>query len=360
MDVMNRRWIVLALLAVLLMAGVVAAQDAPAYTAVLGGNADLGPFLTDAAGMTLYTFANDTPGVSNCYDECAANWPPVTVEEGQAATLDPAASGSLAVISRTDGLRQVTYNGWPLYYWVDDVEPGDTTGHLVRDVWFVAWTPQVGLGGNAELGDFLVGNNGLTLYTFANDEAGVSNCSGDCAANWPPVTAESADALTVQPGLAGVFSAIERADGGYQATLNDMPLYFFANDAAPGDATGHMAGDVWFVAKLPTLSAAASDDFGSILTGPNGMTLYTFANDTDGTSACVDACAANWPPLTVAAGEEIVASEKVSGEVGTIERADGSLQVTYNGAPVYYWINDVVPGDTTGHNFRDVWFVALP
>ncbi|MFN8378861.1 MAG: hypothetical protein U0452_09335 [Anaerolineae bacterium] len=357
---MNRRWMLLALLALFLVAGAVTAQDAPAYTAVLGGNAELGPFLVDANGMTLYTFANDTPGVTNCYGDCAANWPPLTVEEGQAPTLDPAASGSLGVINRDDGLRQVTYNGWPLYYWVNDAQPGDTTGHLVRDVWFVAWTPQIGLGGNSELGDFLVAANGFTLYTFANDTSGVSNCSGDCAANWPPLTVDSPDALSVQPGLVGTFGTIERADGGYQATLNGMPLYFWVNDAQPGDSTGHLVRDVWFVAKLPTIAAAASDEFGSILTGPNGMTLYTFANDTDGTSACVDGCAVAWPPLTVAAGEEVTVGEGVSGEVGTIERADGSLQVTYNGAPLYYWMNDVIPGDTTGHNFRDVWFVAQP
>jgi predicted lipoprotein with Yx(FWY)xxD motif len=350
----------LALLAVLLIGGAVAAQDAPAYTAVLGGNAELGPFLVDANGMTLYTFANDTPGVTNCYDECAANWPPLTVEEDAMPTLDPAASGMLGVIERTDGLRQVTYNGWPLYYWVNDAQAGDTTGHLVRDVWFVASTPQVGLGGNAQLGKFLVGANGMTLYTFSSDTEGVSNCADECAANWPPMTVESAEALTAQPGLAGEIGSIERADGGFQATLNGMPLYFWVADMKPGDATGQGVGGVWFVAALPTVSVSENADLGPILTGPNGMTLYTFANDTAGASTCTDGCAVAWPPLTVAAGETVMAGEGVTGELATITRADGSLQVTYNDMPLYYWINDIVPGDTTGHNFRDVWFAAQP
>ncbi len=357
---MKRLSVVLFVLVVALIGSAVAAQDEMTDTAVLGGNADLGPFLVDAQGMTLYVFANDTPGVSNCAGDCAANWPPLTVEEGENPSLDPAALGMLGVIAREDGLRQVTYNGMPLYYWVNDAQPGDTTGHLVRDVWFVASTPQVGLGGNAELGEFLVGSNGFTLYTFGNDEAGVSNCAGDCAANWPPLTVASADDLTIQPGLVGEFGTIERADGGFQATLNGMPLYFWVNDAQPGDSTGHLVRDIWFVAKLPTVAVADSEEFGQILTGPNGMTLYTFANDEAGVSNCVEGCAVAWPPLTVAAGEDVTATDGVAGELATITRADGSLQVTYNGALLYYWMADVVPGDTTGHMVRDVWFVAQP
>ncbi len=357
---MKRSVLLVFVLALAVLGGSVFAQDDMQYTVTLGGNDDLGTFFVGAEGMTLYVFANDAAGVSNCVDACATNWPPLTVEEGVLPSLDPAISGLLRTITRADGTRQVTYNGMPLYSWINDAQPGDATGHLVNDVWFVATMPQVGLGGNAELGSFLVGANGMTLYTFANDAAGVSNCVDACATNWPPLTVESADALTVQPGLVGEFGVIERADGSLQVTLNDMPLYFWVNDAQPGDSTGHLVNEVWFAAKLPTIAAAESEEFGQILTGPNGMTLYTFANDTEGTSNCVDACAANWPPLTAAAGEELTAAGDVMGELGTIERADGSLQVTYNGAPLYYWINDVLPGDTTGHLFREVWFVAQP
>lgn len=338
--------------------GVVSAQDSTGFTVTLSGNDDLGVFFVGDNGMTLYTFANDEAGVSNCVDACAENWPPLTVDEGVIPSLDPAISGSLSAIVREDGTRHVTYNGQPLYYWINDEQSGDTTGHLVNDVWFVATMPLVGLGGNGELGDFLVGGNGMTLYTFANDEAGVSNCIDACAENWPPLIVESADDVQVQLGLVGEFSVIERADGGLQVALNDMPLYYWINDEQPGDSTGHLVNDVWFVAKLPMLAVAENEEFGEILIGSNGMTLYTFANDEAGVSNCVDACAANWPPLIVAADQEIVVAAGVSGDVGTIERADGSLQVTYNGAPLYYWINDVIPGDTTGHMVRDVWFVA--
>lgn len=352
--------LVLVLLVALLGSAVAAQDDAAGPTVLLGGNDELGAFFTDANGWTLYVFTRDELGVSNCSGDCAAAWPPLTVEEGQNPSLDPAISGVVSAIARDDGTRQVTYNGWPLYYYVEDQAAGDTVGQGVNDVWWVAAMPNVGLGGNAEVGDFLVDNRGMTLYTFANDTEGVSNCADACLENWPPLAVASADALTTQPGLTGEFSTIERADGSLQVALNGMPLYTFIRDTQPGEAVGHLANDVWFAAKLPTLAAAESEEFGSILTGPNGMTLYTFANDEAGSSACVEGCAVAWPPLTVAAGEEVTVSGDLMGAVGTIERADGSLQVTYNDAPLYYWINDVVPGDTTGHLFRDVWFVALP
>jgi predicted lipoprotein with Yx(FWY)xxD motif len=337
------------------------AQDEMVDTVALGGNDDLGAFLVGGeTGMTLYTFTRDEPGVSNCVDQCAVNWPPLLVAEGAQPTLAAGISGMVGVITRADGSRQVTYNGWPLYYWVNDAAAGDATGHAANDVWFVAAMPTIGLGGNDSLGAFLVGANGMTLYTFTRDEGGVSACYDQCATNWPPLTVEGADAFTVQAGLPGEFGVAERTDGTQQVTYNGWPLYFWVNDAAAGDATGHAANDVWFVAAPPTLSAVESEEFEQILVGANGMSLYTFANDTEGVSNCVDGCAVAWPPLLVGADAEPVVGEGVMGEVGVIERADGGMQVTYNGLPLYYWVNDVVAGDTTGHNFRDVWFIAVP
>jgi predicted lipoprotein with Yx(FWY)xxD motif len=357
---MQRNLMSLVVVVVIFVMGFAAVQAQDEPTVALGGNDELGAFLVGADGMTLYTFANDEAGVSNCVDGCAANWPPLTVEEGVIPTLAEGISGELAVIARADGSRQVVYNGEPLYYWVNDAEAGDATGHLVNDVWFAAMMPTVGLAGNADLGEFLVGSNGMTLYTFANDEAGVSNCVDGCAANWPPLVVESADMIDAQPGLVGEFATIERADGTLQVTYNDQPLYYWINDAAPGDATGHLVNDVWFAALTTTINVVESEEFGAILTGANGMTLYTFANDEAGVSNCVDGCAANWPPLLVGVSVEPSSAAEAAGELGVIERADGSRQVTYNGAPLYYWVRDVLPGDTTGHNVNDVWFVALP
>ena len=88
--------------------------------------------LTDFNGMTLYIFDKDTAGVSNCYDTCAEKWPPLF------ADADAMAEGDFSVVQRTDGTAMWAYKGMPLYYWVDDMAPGDTKGDGVGGVWHLA------------------------------------------------------------------------------------------------------------------------------------------------------------------------------------------------------------------------------
>ena len=97
---------------------------------------DKGDFLVAANGMTVYTFKNDKAdsGESACYDKCAEAWPPVLADSPVAGK---GATGKLGTIKRTDGKMQVTYNGWPLYFFVKDKAAGDKTGDGVGKVWFV-------------------------------------------------------------------------------------------------------------------------------------------------------------------------------------------------------------------------------
>jgi predicted lipoprotein with Yx(FWY)xxD motif len=114
----------------------------------------------------------------------------------------------------------------------------------------------INVSSNAALGNFLVDQNGMTLYIFKMDTAGVSNCTGSCAQNWPALTVASASALpTAGAGVAGTLGTITRSDGTFQVTYNGMPLYYFAGDKAPGDTNGQGIGGNWFVAT-PTASSA--------------------------------------------------------------------------------------------------------
>lgn len=328
---------------------------------MLAENESLGKYLTDAAGMTLYTFANDDPGLSNCYDRCATAWPPLLVEEGETGAAADGIPGELGTTQREDGTVQITYDGWPLYYWFLDEAPGDTTGHNVGNVWAVAWpTTTILLGGNEELGSFLVGADGMTLYRFNADEPGLSSCYDQCAENWPPLLLEEGEALTGGAGVVGQLGTTIREEGSTQITYAGMPLYYWANDQNPGDATGHQFNDVWFVMPPYAVGVGSNEQLGDFLVDTKGMTLYQFANDEENVSSCYDQCAENWPPMLVQPGEVPIAGFNVSGDLGVIERQDDTLQATYNGIPLYYYIEDEAPGDTSGHEFNDAWFVIAP
>ncbi|WP_106744945.1 COG4315 family predicted lipoprotein [Yoonia maritima] len=93
---------------------------------------------------------------------------------------------------------------------------------------------------------------------------------------------------------------------------------------------------------------------GGLLTDANGMSLYTFAPDSATSSECNGSCSNSWPPLTadVDAGE--------TGAFTIITRDDGQLQWVYAGRPLYRWVNDKMPGDTTGDGIGGNWHLARP
>lgn len=99
----------------------------------------LGTYLVATNGMTLYSYSPDTPGVSNCNGGCAIAWPPYTVSNADISTLAAGLGidGKLATFTRADGKIQLTYKGVPLYTYVKDKNPGDTTGQGVGGIWFV-------------------------------------------------------------------------------------------------------------------------------------------------------------------------------------------------------------------------------
>ena len=113
-----------------------AAPMAKAVTLQVAGNDTLGKFLADGDGNTLYLLTKDPKGTSSCYDKCATSWPPV-IPDGQPTLKDGVESTLISMTLRTDGSTQLTYNGWPLYYFEKDQKPGDTTGQAVNNVWWV-------------------------------------------------------------------------------------------------------------------------------------------------------------------------------------------------------------------------------
>jgi predicted lipoprotein with Yx(FWY)xxD motif len=124
--------------------GAGAGNPTPTATPLVGIQAQgaLAPYLVGPNGHTLYVFAKDTSNHSACTGTCIDNWPPLFLASDQEASAAPDAKGTLNVIDRPGSGRQMTYNGWPLYYFKSDAAPGDTNGNGVQGLWKVA-TPDL-------------------------------------------------------------------------------------------------------------------------------------------------------------------------------------------------------------------------
>ncbi len=240
--VMSAAWI-----GVRVESGRIAAQAAPTVQVAMAG--DLGAILADESGMSLYVFDRDEPNASTCNDRCAETWPPLLLDTGD-PVAPPDVVGALTTFTRSDGRRQVAYRDRPLYRYAGDTQPGDTTGDGVGGVWHLAMPvlTTVRTHDAGDLGVILTGSNGMTLYIFDRDQAGVSNCNDQCAITWPPLLLDDGDP-TAPTNLTGSLRTITRADGRRQVAYNDLPLYFYRDDEQPGDTRGDGVGGVWHVVQ---------------------------------------------------------------------------------------------------------------
>ncbi|MCF6523856.1 SCO0930 family lipoprotein [Streptomyces sp. JJ36] len=249
-----------------------------------------------------------------------------------------------------------------------------------------------------ELGRVVTDSEGWTLYRFDEDSAQppASNCTGGCAETWPPVPAEE-----VSPA-AGIkaedLGRVKRDDGSWQLTLGGWPVYRYAQDAAPGDTTGHGVGGTWNAlapdgGKAGTAQAGeevpgdagdagetapgGSDPAGSepagggaelravqdptlgrLVRDAEGRTLYRFDKDSAWPmkSDCTGACLETWKPA------KPVDKNKIEGVapklISTLKRPDGTEQLAIDCWPVYWFTGDRQPGDTTGHGKQGLWWAV--
>ncbi|MGW4483882.1 SCO0930 family lipoprotein [Amycolatopsis sp. NPDC004368] len=224
----------------------------------------------------------------------------------------------------------------------------------------------------ADLGKVLTDGDGHTLYRFDKDTAKPpkSSCEGDCAKAWPPLLSKGDVQLDgVDKSLVGTVS---RADGTEQVTVNGWPLYTYAKDSVPGDATGQGVNGTWFAAT-PTggkankstsdgvaLSAGEVDGIGPAVVDQDGFTLYLFTKDSKkpSKSTCDGDCAKQWPPVLTSGDVKLDGIDTKL--LGNVKRADGTTQVTLGGWPLYRFAKDTAPGEANGMGVKGTWFVIEP
>lgn len=330
-------------------------------------------------GFSLYTFDDDTDGVSNCTGGCLAAWPPLLADENDIAVAP------YSIIDRSMGTnpaaKQWAYHGMPLYYFVSDTLAGQTNGKAIAK-WHLARPQPFTVKNDATLGSFFtaaglvksatpvnavetvasVARHGFALYTFDNDTAGTSNCNAACLTNWPALIANDG-AVAQAP-----YSIITRSSGLKQWALNDMPLYFFAGDTSASDTKGEGVGGKWIVARGAPVAVSNHTTKGKIFiahgslvnasgaadTLHSNFTLYTFDKDTAGSgkSTCNGGCLSAWPALYANT------TAKAFGDFSIILRDTGEKQWAYKGRPLYFYVGDSAAGDVSGE-YTD-WTIARP
>jgi predicted lipoprotein with Yx(FWY)xxD motif len=191
----------------------------------------------------------------------------------------------------------------------------------------------VAVGQQAEFGEILVDASGMTLYMFDNDANGESTCYGGCAERWPPLLVDAGMQPSAGEGVTASLNVSERDDGTFQVTANNMPLYYWYEDEAPGDANGQAVGEVWWILApdgtviRTAADGGAGDDVAAADTGDTttdaGTDNATGTSDDAAAGAGASAVTGTTDDALGTAGDDAAASTAADATTGTTDDALG-------------------------------------
>jgi predicted lipoprotein with Yx(FWY)xxD motif len=166
---------------------------------------------------------------------------------------------------------------------------------------------------------------------------------------WPTRVRASAAVIAVILALAACGGDDDDGDASSSATTTTTGT----DDVATSSTTGAASSG----ADEAVAVAVGTTGLGDTLVDAQGKTLYLFENDSENESTCNEGCMDAWPPLTVT-GEVVVGEGLDAAAFTTFARADGTMQVSVNGHPLYTYGGDQNPGDTNGQEVGDVWYAV--
>ena len=278
--------------------GVVHVLDAvlmPSFDVQVTNTAEYGDILTDREGLSLYFFTKDAQSeASSCTDGCLDAWP--LFDQGNLYLPEDLNRDDFARFERADGSMQVTFKGWPLYYYQSDENPGDINGEGVINSWYVAKPDYtimlmddqlVGEDGLNYTGDYeegeeivqyFVDDKGRTLYTWTNDFKNQNNFTAEDFSNngvWPVYEEDNVVAPSVLNSAD--FGSID-VYGKQQMTYKGWPLYHYGDDNMErGSNKGVSFPDpgVWPVAVVDMMPALPATVVDIVVESENHTTLET-------------------------------------------------------------------------------------
>jgi predicted lipoprotein with Yx(FWY)xxD motif len=171
------------------------------------------------------------------------------------------------------------------------------------------------------------------------------------------MTSRKAWAVPVLIAVALTATACGKATGTGSATSTQAGGAYGTSTASPMATSMSSAGGAMQTATATATLKVERTRAGMVLAGSKGLTLYYFTKDKphSGKSACFGSCLAAWPAL--AAPVKAPAGARMPGPMGTITRGNGTVQVTINGYPIYYYVGDKAPGQIAGNGVEGTWHI---
>jgi predicted lipoprotein with Yx(FWY)xxD motif len=153
--------------------------------------------------------------------------------------------------------------------------------------------------------------------------------------------------IYIGPLLAAIAALVIAGCGGGGSSSSSSSAETGGAENASQTTSGETGG--------ATVSGAEVEGLGSVLVDSEGMTVYLFTPDEGTESTCYGGCESAWPPV-VAEGKATAGEGAMSSALGTTKRKDGTMQVTYEGHPLYTFSGDTAPGEANGQGDEETWF----
>ncbi|NNN03434.1 MAG: hypothetical protein HKL87_05510 [Acidimicrobiaceae bacterium] len=234
--------------------------------------------LVDSTHHSIYLLTSEVGGHVRCSGACLSHWPPVLVKNSvMSVSVGAGVSGHVGFLHRPGAEKQVTFNGYPLYWFAGDSAPGQdhgvgisafggtwllvhagahTSGATPFAAAMMSTTLQAAKVGKSTL---LVNSSGRTLYLLSSEKGAKIKCAGGCLNFWPPLlVADSVTHVSVGMGVMGKVGFVARGATMKQVTVNGYPVYTYAGDTKAGATTGEgvkALGGVWYVVNAAATSA---------------------------------------------------------------------------------------------------------
>ena len=268
--------------------GAVALATAPLVLATGGTASAATPFLKSAnvanysgvlensAARSLYALSTEKGAALHCKTSCLSTWVPLLVKSSvKSVAVGPGVKGKVGFVRRSATRKQVTFNTYPLYTYVGDSGPNQSTGEAIASdggVWHLvhagartaaatSYAPILNSANIPSYAGVLESTSSRSIYVLSAEKGGTLHCTGGCASIWPPLLVTSTTtSISLGNGVKGTIGFVARG-AKKQVTFNSYPVYTYTGDNGANQSNGEgivADGGTWTLASAAATTAGGT------------------------------------------------------------------------------------------------------